>query len=107
MSRISPAAQPARRELGYDGVELMGSEGYLLNQFMAPLTNLRDDDWGGDAGAAERFPLAVAAAVRAGGRAGAGRRLPSLRRRPRPRRRRADDVLALARGLATSVRSMR
>ena len=32
---------------GYDGVEIMGSEGYLINQFVAPQTNLRDDDWGG------------------------------------------------------------
>src|SRR5947209_4035889 len=32
---------------GYDGVEIMGSEGYLINQFVAPRTNLRDDDWGG------------------------------------------------------------
>ncbi|MGC9220116.1 MAG: FAD-dependent oxidoreductase [Solirubrobacteraceae bacterium] len=52
------------RELGFDGVELMGSEGYLLSQFMAPLTNLRDDDWGGDLERRMRFPLAVADAVR-------------------------------------------
>jgi 2,4-dienoyl-CoA reductase (NADPH2) len=51
-------------ELGYDGVELMGSEGYLLNQFMAPATNLRDDEWGGDAPRRMRFPLAVTRAVR-------------------------------------------
>ncbi|MFZ0388004.1 MAG: FAD-dependent oxidoreductase [Solirubrobacteraceae bacterium] len=50
--------------LGYDGVELMGSEGYLLNQFMAPATNRRDDDWGGDASRRLRFPLAVTQAVR-------------------------------------------
>ena len=52
------------RELGFDGVEIMGSEGYLLSQFMAPVTNLREDDWGGDADRRMRFPLAVAAAVR-------------------------------------------
>ncbi|MBV9194144.1 MAG: FAD-dependent oxidoreductase [Solirubrobacterales bacterium] len=52
------------RELGFDGVELMGSEGYLLNQFMAPATNQREDDWGGDPKRRRRFPLAVAAAVR-------------------------------------------
>jgi 2,4-dienoyl-CoA reductase (NADPH2) len=51
-------------ELGYDGVELMGSEGYLLNQFMAPATNRRDDAWGGDAHRRMRFPLAVTRAVR-------------------------------------------
>ena len=33
---------------GYDGVEIMGSEGYLINEFIAPHTNLRDDAWGGD-----------------------------------------------------------
>lgn len=58
----SGAARAA--QLGYDGVELMGSEGYLLNQFMAPLTNRRDDEWGGDAERRMRFGLEVAAAVR-------------------------------------------
>jgi 2,4-dienoyl-CoA reductase (NADPH2) len=53
------------RALGFDGVEIMGSEGYLLNQFTAPLTNLRDDEWGGDAVRRMRFPLEVASAVRA------------------------------------------
>ena len=52
------------RELGFDGVEIMGSEGYLLNQFAAPQTNLRDDDWGGDPERRMAFPLAVAEAVR-------------------------------------------
>jgi 2,4-dienoyl-CoA reductase (NADPH2) len=52
------------RELGFDGVEIMGSEGYLLNQFMAPRTNQRKDEWGGDSAGRRRFPLAVAAAVR-------------------------------------------
>ncbi len=52
------------RELGFDGVEIMGSEGYLLSQFMAPATNLREDDWGGDPERRMRFPLAVAGAVR-------------------------------------------
>jgi len=35
------------REAGYDGVEIMGSEGYLINQFLVTHTNKRDDDWGG------------------------------------------------------------
>lgn len=35
------------QKAGYDGVEIMGSEGYLLNQFIATRTNHRDDDWGG------------------------------------------------------------
>jgi 2,4-dienoyl-CoA reductase (NADPH2) len=55
------------RELGFDGVEIMGSEGYLLNQFMAPATNQRDDHWGGDSERRTRFPLAVARAIREAG----------------------------------------
>ena len=35
------------QKAGYDGVEIMGSEGYLINQFIAPKTNLRTDEWGG------------------------------------------------------------
>ena len=63
---IDEFASGARRaaELGYDGVELMGSEGYLLNQFMAPATNQRHDTWGGDAQRRRAFPLAVTGAVR-------------------------------------------
>ncbi|MEV5900385.1 FAD-dependent oxidoreductase [Streptomyces sp. NPDC052127] len=52
-------------ELGFDAVEVMGSEGYLINQFTAPLTNRRDDAWGGDAGRRRRFPVEVLRAVRA------------------------------------------
>jgi 2,4-dienoyl-CoA reductase (NADPH2) len=63
---IADFARGAQRavELGFDGVEIMGSEGYLLNQFAAAVTNLRDDDWGGDAERRMAFPLAVADAVR-------------------------------------------
>lgn len=53
------------RELGFDAVEIMGSEGYLLNQFLAPATNRREDGWGGDAASRRRFPLLVAERVRA------------------------------------------
>jgi 2,4-dienoyl-CoA reductase (NADPH2) len=59
------ASAAAAREIGFDGLELMASEGYLLNQFLSPLTNLRDDEWGGDHAARMRFPMAVLAAVRA------------------------------------------
>ena len=45
------------REAGYDGVEVMGSEGYLINQFIAERTNHRSDAWGGDA--ARRMRLAI------------------------------------------------
>jgi len=58
------AAAAAAREAGFDAVELMASEGYLLNQFLSPLTNQREDEWGGDATGRMRFPLAVLAAVR-------------------------------------------
>jgi len=47
---------------GYDGVEIMGSEGYLINQFIAPRTNLRDDGWGG--AFANRIRFAVEAVRR-------------------------------------------
>jgi 2,4-dienoyl-CoA reductase (NADPH2) len=46
LSDFAIAAQLAR-EAGYDGVELMGSEGYLITQFLAPRTNQRRDQWGG------------------------------------------------------------
>jgi 2,4-dienoyl-CoA reductase (NADPH2) len=55
----------AARELGFDAVEVMGSEGYLINQFTAPLTNQRDDAWGGDPERRRRFPVEVMRAVRA------------------------------------------
>ena len=53
--RCAKLAQKA----GYDGVEIMGSEGYLINQFVAPQTNFRDDDWGGSFLNRIRFPVAI------------------------------------------------
>jgi 2,4-dienoyl-CoA reductase (NADPH2) len=53
-------------ELGFDAVEIMASEGYLINQFCSPVTNLRDDDWGGDAVRRRRFAVEVLRAVRRG-----------------------------------------
>ncbi|MGW7047816.1 oxidoreductase [Streptomyces avermitilis] len=64
---IADFGQGARtaRELGFDAVEVMGSEGYLVNQFTAPVTNRRDDAWGGTAERRRRFPVEVLRAVRA------------------------------------------
>lgn len=50
---------------GYDGVEIMGSEGYLINQFIAPQTNLRTDDWGGSFEKRSRFACETVRRVRA------------------------------------------
>ena len=52
------------RESGYDGVEIMGSEGYLINQFVAGKTNLRLDQWGGPFENRIRFPLEIVRGVR-------------------------------------------
>ncbi|WP_345769166.1 NADPH-dependent 2,4-dienoyl-CoA reductase [Citrobacter amalonaticus] len=52
------------REAGYDGVEVMGSEGYLINEFLALRTNQRDDEWGGDYTNRMRFAIEVVRAVR-------------------------------------------
>jgi 2,4-dienoyl-CoA reductase (NADPH2) len=52
------------RDAGYDGVEIMGSEGYLLNQFLASHTNHRLDDWGGDFSQRMRLPVEVVTRVR-------------------------------------------
>lgn len=47
------------QEAGYDGVEIMGSEGYLLNQFIVARTNKRTDEWGGSYENRIRFPLEI------------------------------------------------
>ncbi|KAA1176108.1 NAD(P)-binding protein [Marinobacter salinexigens] len=52
------------KEAGYDGVELMGSEGYLINQFLVARTNQRTDRWGGSYENRMRFPLEVIRRVR-------------------------------------------
>jgi 2,4-dienoyl-CoA reductase (NADPH2) len=52
------------REAGYDGVEIMGSEGYLITEFLSPRTNLRTDDWGGALENRLRFPVEVVRRVR-------------------------------------------
>ncbi|MDO9407145.1 NADPH-dependent 2,4-dienoyl-CoA reductase [Patulibacter sp.] len=52
------------QEAGYDGVEVMGSEGYLVNQFLAPRTNRRTDAWGGTPERRRRFAVEIVRAVR-------------------------------------------
>ena len=52
------------QKAGYDGVEIMGSEGYFLNQFIAARTNQRDDDWGGSYENRIRLPIEVVRRVR-------------------------------------------
>ncbi len=52
------------QDAGYDGVEIMGSEGYLINQFIAEKTNHRQDEWGGSFVNRMRFPLTIIKGVR-------------------------------------------
>ena len=53
------------QEAGYDGVEVMGSEGYLINEFIAKRTNHREDDWGGSYENRMKFPIEIVKSVRA------------------------------------------
>ncbi|WGX94955.1 NADPH-dependent 2,4-dienoyl-CoA reductase [Nocardioides sp. L-11A] len=52
------------RKAGYDGIEIMGSEGYLINQFLAARTNRRTDEWGGSAEKRMRFPVEIVRRIR-------------------------------------------
>ena len=52
------------REAGYDGVEVMGSEGYLINQFLSARTNQRSDDWGGTPEKRMRFAVEIVRRIR-------------------------------------------
>ncbi|OXI48690.1 NADPH-dependent 2,4-dienoyl-CoA reductase [Burkholderia aenigmatica] len=52
------------QQAGYDGVEIMGSEGYLINEFIAARTNHRDDAWGGAYENRIRFPVEIVRRVR-------------------------------------------
>lgn len=64
---IASYANTARLAMlaGYDGVMLHGAHGYLLQQFLSPLVNKRDDEWGGDFERRMQFPLEVIKAVKA------------------------------------------
>ena len=53
------------RDAGYDGVEVMGSEGYLINEFLCERTNKRQDEWGGSYENRMRFPLEIVKSIRA------------------------------------------
>ncbi|MEV4901413.1 NADPH-dependent 2,4-dienoyl-CoA reductase [Citricoccus sp. NPDC055426] len=52
------------RQAGYDGVEIMGSEGYLINQFLSPRTNRRTDAWGGTPAGRRRFATEIVRRIR-------------------------------------------
>lgn len=64
---IEAFAAAARRadRIGLDLIELHGAHGYLINEFLSPLTNRREDEWGGSLENRMRFPLEVFKAVRA------------------------------------------
>ena len=66
MQTIDDYARCAKlaKDAGYDGVEIMGSEGYLINQFIAKCTNHRTDEWGGTFENRIKFPLHVVERVR-------------------------------------------
>ncbi|WP_145585682.1 FAD-dependent oxidoreductase [Yersinia rochesterensis] len=66
LQTIADFANCARlaKQAGYDGVEVMGSEGYLINQFITAKTNHRNDEWGGDFTRRMRFAVEIVRAVR-------------------------------------------
>ena len=94
------------QEAGYDGVEVMGSEGYLINEFLAAETNHRDDDWGGPYEHRMRLPVEIVRRVRE--RTGPGflliYRLSMLDLVPGGST--LDEVVALARAVEAAGASM-
>jgi 2,4-dienoyl-CoA reductase (NADPH2) len=85
-SAPSCAARRLARDAGYDGVEVMGSEGYFINQFLVTHTNHRTDAWGGDYANRMRLPVEIVSARARGGGAGLHHHLPPVDARPDPRR---------------------
>ena len=73
-------AELARRA-GYDGVEVMGSEGYLINQFIAAKTNRRTDEWGGSFANRIRFAIEIVRGIREAGGGTLYHHLPPLHAR--------------------------
>jgi 2,4-dienoyl-CoA reductase-like NADH-dependent reductase (Old Yellow Enzyme family) len=64
IAKFAAAARRVRR-LGFDAIELHAAHGYLMHQFLSPLSNRREDEYGGSLANRMRFPLEVFAAVRA------------------------------------------
>ncbi|MBJ7458614.1 MAG: NADH:flavin oxidoreductase/NADH oxidase family protein [Thermoleophilaceae bacterium] len=64
IQRFATAAEVSVRA-GFDGIQLHGAHGYLISQFLSPLSNQRDDEWGGDAERRRRFAIELARATRA------------------------------------------
>ncbi|PMV11775.1 nitroreductase family deazaflavin-dependent oxidoreductase, partial [Pseudomonas sp. GW704-F2] len=63
IDRFALAASVAEAA-GFDGVQLHGAHGYLVSQFLSPLSNRREDAWGGDLDGRMRFVLHVVRAIR-------------------------------------------
>lgn len=53
------------KEAGFDGVEVHAAHGYLLSQFLSPLVNMRNDQWGGSLGSGARMLLEIVKRIRA------------------------------------------
>jgi 2,4-dienoyl-CoA reductase-like NADH-dependent reductase (Old Yellow Enzyme family) len=64
VAKFAEATRRARR-IGFDAIELHGAHGYLMHEFLSPLSNRREDEYGGALANRMRFPLEVFAAVRA------------------------------------------